>query len=56
MPEMMTEIQAWKHANFIYACYIIVGFCVLVLTLWIIKDERKQNSLLAELEQQADNE
>ena len=55
MPEMMTEIQAWKHADFIYACYVIVGVSITLLTLWIIRDERKQNSLLAELEQ-ADNE
>ena len=47
----MSEIEAWKHADFIYACYIIVGFFVTALTLWIIRDERKQNKLLDELDQ-----
>ena len=50
----MSEIEAWKHADFIYACYLIVGFFVAALTLWIIRDERKQNQLLDELEKQGD--
>lgn len=49
----MSEIDPWKHADFIYACYLIVGFAVAALTLWIIRDERKQNRLLEELEKQS---
>lgn len=48
----MPEIDPWKHADFIYACYLVVGFAVGVLTLWIIRDERKQNQLLDELEKE----
>ena len=50
----MPEIDPWKHADFIYACYIIVGLAVGVLTLWIFRDERKQNELLEELDKQKD--
>ncbi len=50
---MMTDLEAWKHADFIYACYLVVGFSVAALALWIIRDERKQNRLLDELEQQS---
>ncbi len=52
----MDEIDPWKHAYFIYACYLLVGFAITALTLWIIKDERKQNQLLDELQKQADSE
>ncbi len=45
----MSELEAWKHADFIYASYLLVGFCVAALTVWIIKDERKQKRLLDEL-------
>jgi Heme exporter protein D (CcmD) len=50
----MSELEAWKHADFIYACYLLVGFSVAALTLWIIRDERKQNQLLDELEKQSE--
>ena len=50
----MPEIDPWKHADFIYACYIIVGLAITVLTLWIIKDERRQNERLEELNKQKD--
>lgn len=46
----MPEIDPWKHADFIYACYILVGIAVTLLTLWIIRDERKQHHLLDETE------
>ena len=45
----MSELEAWKHADYIYACYLVVGFFVAALTLWIFRDERKQNQLLDEL-------
>ena len=50
----MSEIEAWKHADYIYACYLVVGFFVTALTLWIFRDERKQNQLLDELGEQDD--
>ena len=39
----MTELEAWKHASFIYACYIVSGVSLAALTLWIFRDERKQH-------------
>ena len=50
----MDEIDPWKHANFIYACYLIVGFAVGFLTLWIFRDEAKQHKLLDELNKEND--
>ncbi len=47
----MDELEAWKHASFIYACYAIVGLAIGLLTLWIFKDERRQKKTLKELEQ-----
>jgi heme exporter protein CcmD len=49
----MSEIDPWKHADYIYACYLVVGFTVGLLILWIFRDERKQHQLLDELEKQA---
>ena len=48
----MSEIEAWKHADYIYACYLVVGFFIAALTLWIFHNERKQNQLLDELDEQ----
>lgn len=50
----MPELDPWKHADFIYACYVIVGFAVTLLTLWVIRDERKQHQRLEEMEAQKD--
>ena len=51
--EKMSELDPWKHADFIYACYLVVGFSIALLAVWIFRDERKQNQLLAELEEQS---
>jgi uncharacterized membrane-anchored protein YhcB (DUF1043 family) len=48
----MNEIEAWKHADFIYACYIVVGLGIGLLALWIFRDERKQQQLLEDLKSQ----
>jgi uncharacterized membrane-anchored protein YhcB (DUF1043 family) len=46
----MEEIDPWKHATFIYACYLVVGFGIGLLTLWIFGNERRQQKRLEELE------
>jgi len=46
----MPEIDPWKHATFIYACYLIVGFCVGLLTVWYFRDEATQRQRLEQLE------
>ncbi len=50
----MSDLEAWKHADYIYACYLVVGFFITALTVWIFRDERKQNQYLGELEEQDD--
>ncbi len=50
----MPEIDPWKHADFIYACYILVGVATALLTLWIVRDERKQQQLLDDMDKQKD--
>jgi hypothetical protein len=44
------QIDPWKHADFIYACYIVAVIGVAALTLWVFRGEARQRQRLDELE------
>jgi putative effector of murein hydrolase LrgA (UPF0299 family) len=46
---ILTEAQAWKHAGFIYASYIVTLGGVGLLTWWIFHDEKAQHDRLEKM-------
>lgn len=46
----ISDIDPWKHADFIYACYLIVAVGLAVLSAWIFTSESRQRRRLDELE------
>lgn len=39
------------HAAYIWACFVLTGLLIAALTAWLVLDGRRQQRLIAELEQ-----